>query len=131
MKTVSERTRRRRILVIEDDSATRALLLSGLSDDFEVEEAGNGRDAIDLLQAKSFDSLVLDMMMPIIDGFGVLHFLERQRPDLLKRVIVVTGADDQVIRLVPGEKVFGILTKPCGVLELARTIEQCCGDAQN
>ena len=121
--------RKRRVLVIEDDNATRALLASGLSEDFEVEDASNGQDAIEMLQAKRFDSLVLDMMMPVMDGFGVLHFLERHRPDLLERVIVVTGADDTVVKLVPADKVFGIFTKPCGVAQLSGAIAECCSDA--
>ena len=119
----------RRVLVVEDDSATRMLLAEGLSEDFEVADATNGREAIDRLQQSSFDSVVLDLMMPVVDGFGVLYFLEANRPDLLKRVVVVTGATDQITNLLPVEKLAGVLTKPCGIGELSSMVRRCCDEA--
>jgi len=120
---------RRRVLVVEDDSATRTLLSTGLSDDYEVADARNGREAIQSLESAEFDSVVLDLMMPVLDGFGVLHFVEKHRPELLSRVIVVTGADDYIVRLVPSGKVFDVLTKPCGLAELSDAVGRCCDDA--
>jgi CheY-like chemotaxis protein len=117
---------RRRVLVVEDDTATRTLLGAGLSADFEVADAANGRQAIESLEQSSFDSVVLDLMMPVVDGFGVLHFLETQRPDLLKRVVVVTGAADHVTGLLPVHKLAGVLIKPCGVAELSSMVRRCC-----
>lgn len=113
---------RRRILVVEDEIATRTLLSAGLSEDFEVTDAADGREAIERLQESSFDSIVLDLMMPVMDGFGVLHFLEAQRPEMLDRVIVVTGAADHLTNLLPVEKLAAVLTKPCGIAELSSVV---------
>lgn len=118
--------RRRRVLVVEDDTATRTLLGAGLSSDFEVADATNGREAIEHLERSQFDSVVLDLMMPVVDGFGVLHFLEANRPDLLKRVVVVTGAADHVTTLLPLDRLAGVLTKPCGITELSSMVLRCC-----
>jgi DNA-binding response OmpR family regulator len=117
---------RRRILVVEDDNATRTLLSAGLSSEFEVEDAANGREAIQHLEDSRFDSVVLDLMMPVVDGFGVLYFLEANRPEMLERVIVVTGAADHVTGLLPVERLAGVITKPCGVSELSETVRRCC-----
>lgn len=119
-------TMRRRVLVVEDDTATRTLLAAGLSADFEVADAANGRTAIEFLQRSPVDSVVLDLMMPVVDGFGVLHFLETNRPDLLRRVVVVTGAADRLTSLLPVDKLAGVMTKPCGISELADLVRRCC-----
>jgi DNA-binding response OmpR family regulator len=119
---------RRRVLVVEDDNATRTLLSAGLSSDFEVEDAANGREAIQCLEESTFDSVVLDLMMPVVDGFGVLYFLEANQPEMLDRVIVVTGAVDHVAGLLPVEKLGGVITKPCGISELSETVRRCCDE---
>ena len=117
---------RHRVLVVEDETATRTLLTAGLSSDFEVADAANGREAIERLERSNFDSVVLDLMMPVVDGFGVLHFLEKTRPDLLSRVVVVTGAADHVTTLLPVDKLAAVLTKPCGIAELSSAVRRCC-----
>lgn len=115
-----------RVLVVEDDSETRILLTAGLSENFEVAAASNGREAIEQFEQKAFDSVVLDLMMPVVDGFGVLHYLESQRPEMLPRVVVVTGAADSLTTLLPVEKLAGVLTKPCSISELSSVVADCC-----
>ena len=117
--------KRRQILVVEDDTATRTLLTAGLSGEFEGTDAANGREAIEHLERTKFDSVVLDLMMPVVAGFGVLYFLEANRPDLLKRVVVVTGATDPVTSLLPVTKLGGVMSKPCGIEELSATVTRC------
>ncbi|HEX2121346.1 MAG TPA: response regulator [Thermoanaerobaculia bacterium] len=117
---------RRRVLVVEDDTATRTLLGAGLSTDFEVADAANGREAIERIEQSAFDSVVLDLMMPVMDGFGVLHFLEANRPELLHRVVVVTGAADHLTSLLPVARLAAVLTKPCGIAELSSAVTRCC-----
>ena len=117
---------RHRILVVEDETATRTLLTAGLSSDFEVADAANGREAIEQLKGSRFDSVVLDLMMPVVDGFGVIHYLETSRPDLLGRVVIVTGAADHVTTLLPVDKLAAILTKPCSIADLSSAVRRCC-----
>lgn len=115
-----------RVLVVEDDSETRSLLAAGLSENFEVAAAGNGREAIEKFEHARYDSIVLDLMMPVLDGFGVLHYLESRRPEMLERVIVVTGASDQMTALLPTGKLAAVLIKPCGISELSAIVSDCC-----
>ena len=62
-----------KILIAEDDNALRRLLFDQLSGDgYEVVEAGNGKEAYDLFLAERPDMAILDVMMPVMDGFSLL-----------------------------------------------------------
>ncbi len=83
-----------RVLVIDDDETARQTLRRTLvNEGWQVEEAENGRIAFDWLQGQDVDLILLDLMMPEMDGFEFLTKL-RDRPDINHiPVIVVTGAD--------------------------------------
>ncbi|HEY5209983.1 MAG TPA: response regulator [Stellaceae bacterium] len=84
----------RRVLVVEDDDTTRMMegrLLKG--EGWEVMEAANGREGLDRLAEQRPDLILLDLMMPEMDGFEFLAVLRRD-PDHGKiPVIIVTAAD--------------------------------------
>jgi PAS domain S-box-containing protein len=80
------------ILLVEDHAATRestAQILRG--EGASVSEACDGAGALRLLQEQPIDALLLDMMLPDMDGRDVLKFLHGQRPERLKGVLVLTG----------------------------------------
>jgi len=67
-------------LVVDDNQPTRALigeLLKSLGRSFE--EAGNGHEAIKLIQSHSFDGIFLDVLMPESDGFEVLSWMAKNK----------------------------------------------------
>jgi len=78
----------RRVLVVDDEREV-AELIAGQLAPLEVQTriAGSGREAIDLLRAERFDAITLDILMPGLDGFGVLDEI-REDPDLLQLPIV-------------------------------------------
>jgi adenylate cyclase len=83
-----------KILVVEDDEATRQVVVRTLrQENWEVLEAENGRVGLALLTETPADIILLDLMMPEMDGFEFLAEL-RKRPDLRDTpVVVVTAAD--------------------------------------
>ena len=63
------------ILIVEDNSIERAMLVELFKDDYNILEAENGKDGIELLN-KHFSSIavvLLDYLMPVMDGFQVLE----------------------------------------------------------
>jgi len=79
-----------RILVIDDEKVIREGVARALSSEgHEVEKAENGNRGIELLQEYQFDIVLTDLMMPGLDGFGVLEWIREQQPHV--QVIVITG----------------------------------------
>jgi adenylate cyclase len=83
------------ILVVDDDPVTRVMLTAGLErDGHHVATAENGSQGLDLVRTESFDVVLLDVLMPHVDGYGVLEQLKGD-PNLRHiPVIMVTSVDD-------------------------------------
>ena len=70
----------KRILIIEDEKTlARALEIKLTLSGFEVKAVFNGEDGLSLLQKEPFDLILLDLIMPKMDGFGVLTALKAQK----------------------------------------------------
>ncbi len=81
-----------RILVADDDPQMRRLILSVLRrEGFEVAEAGDGLDALDLIDRGGVDLLILDIDMPRLDGLGVMEELRAQMRTASLPVIMLTA----------------------------------------
>jgi DNA-binding response OmpR family regulator len=86
------------VLVVEDDSRMAELLRQGLSEEgFAVTVSGNGRDALGMAQASAFDVIVLDVMLPGIDGFTVARRLREARNRTPILMLTARDADRDVI----------------------------------
>ena len=107
-----------RVLVTDDDPAIRMLVARVFArHGFDVVSASDGVEAIARLDAESFDLLVLDLMMPRIDGIGVIAHLEK-RGDKTPPIVVMTAAVPDILRRLPSERVSSIVTKPFDLDEL-------------
>lgn len=70
----------KRILIAEDEKAiAKALELKLKHEGFGVKSASNGKETIDILLKEKFDLILLDLMMPKLDGFGVLEELKNRQ----------------------------------------------------
>lgn len=92
-----------KMLVVDDDFLNRTLLATNLEEQgYSVETAEDGRQALDLLRAGKFDVVLLDILMPEMDGYQVLD--EIKRDEALKHlpVIVISAVDemDSVVRCI-------------------------------
>ena len=92
-----------RVLLVEDDDATRATIRQMLTrDGWEVSEAGNGREALERLEAGRPDAIVLDLMMPEMDGFEFLAHLRNHAQWRTVPVLVATAvelSEEDLVRL--------------------------------
>jgi signal transduction histidine kinase/DNA-binding response OmpR family regulator/HAMP domain-containing protein len=94
LRPFQARVRRTRVLLVEDDPAQRMSIRSVLEpQQWRVTEADNGRVALDLLAKEIPDIILIDLMMPEMDGFQLITAL-RERPDWRRvPVIVITALD--------------------------------------
>jgi CheY-like chemotaxis protein len=77
---------------------------------FSVETAQNGDEAIGVIAGCEFDAIVLDLMMPKVDGFEVIEHLECTAPDRLRRcVIVLTAVANRDLRKLDEKQVFRVI----------------------
>ena len=68
-----------RILIVDDSEMNRDMLSDMLSDDYDIVEAANGEEALSILkeQVYDIDLVLLDIIMPAVDGFGVLDVMKQ------------------------------------------------------
>ncbi|MFC1773542.1 response regulator, partial [Pseudomonadota bacterium] len=82
------------VLVVEDDAENRELMARTLEKSgWEVSEAGNGQEALDMLPSLEPRLILLDLMMPVMDGFGFLAAL-RAKPEWQHIPVIVITAKD-------------------------------------
>ncbi|MDO4515570.1 MAG: EAL domain-containing protein [Bacillota bacterium] len=103
--------RKKQILIVEDNELNRAILCEILSDDYQVLEAENGQEALDLLRQhrNSIALILLDVMMPVMDGYTFLGKVKEDPELALIPVIVMTQSDseaDEVSALAHGATDF-------------------------
>ena len=113
----------RRLLVIEDDDAVREMLEMVLdSEGFEVVTAHHGAAAIAMLDEVEPSLILLDMKMPVLDGW---EFLERyrRRPGAKVPVVVLTAAYDAA-RRAADVAADAYVAKPFAIDDLVRVIER-------
>ena len=79
-----------KILIVDDEQDYRDILTERMeARDFEVDKAENGLDALEKLSGSSYDAIILDMMMPGMDGLATLKKIREKYPDM--QVILLTG----------------------------------------
>jgi two-component system, OmpR family, response regulator MprA len=106
-----------RVLVVDDDPAVRSAIARALRVDYEVDEAGDGAEALAQHAKVPADAIVLDLLMPQIGGLDVCRSLRRQSDPVPVLVVTARDAvDDRVEGLDAGADDY--LVKPFAVEEL-------------
>jgi two-component system OmpR family response regulator len=112
-----------RILVVEDDVDTADYMLKGLREDgFTVEHVADGRDGLYMASASAFDAVIMDRMLPGMDGLSVVKAL---RAAAVETPILILSALGQLDERVKGLRAGGddYLSKPFAYSELAARLE--------
>jgi two-component system response regulator MprA len=106
-----------RVLVVDDDPAVRSAIARALRVDYDVDEAGDGAEALARHASAPADAIVLDLLMPQIGGLDVCRALRRQSDPVPVLVVTARDAvDDRVEGLDAGADDY--LVKPFAVEEL-------------
>lgn len=116
-----------RVLIAEDDAAIRDVVAEALSDEgYAVTAVANGQEALDRCHAVAPDVVLLDLMMPVMDGF---QFLKHGQGGCPAPVIVMSAGFR--FRELPAEThVDGFVEKPFDLVDLVAAVERCIGPAQ-
>lgn len=101
-----------KVLVVDDEPAIRALVAKIVERaGHPVDTARDGAEAIEKLDQTDYAVVVLDLMMPNIDGYGLIQHL-KAREGVKPAVIVVSAGDSASLRQLDGAMVHSILRKP-------------------
>jgi len=119
-KPMAHETAARRVLIVEDELSVRELLRLHLElAGFKIEEIAEGRGALRRTRETPFDLLILDVMLPGLDGISLCRAIRAEGPNIETPILMVTARDaesDKVIGLESGADDY--LAKPFGIREL-------------
>lgn len=118
-----------RALVVEDDPAIRRLvekLLTRLK--IEIDVAGDGRTAMNKLRSQHYSVLVLDLMVPELDGFEIIEMIKQEKMNV--PVAVVSAVSQQALTKLDLDVVKLVISKPFDVDEFTKAILELCAEAE-
>ncbi len=131
MKTCSEETNLHKILIADDEIYIRELIKRSLAeDDYEIFEASNGNEAIDILEKESINLLIIDIVMPHKGGIETLIELREHNSSL--KIIAITGKiatnRDSVQGIAKQFNLDMVLEKPFDMFEFTQTVQSLLED---
>ena len=112
------------VLVVEDDEAIRMLIADALEfEGYDVVTATNGADALAKLVTVRPDAIVLDLMMPVMDGWAFLS-ARREHPEYSRIPVLVVSASHDLTATAPQLGVRACLAKPFNLDVLLAVVER-------
>ncbi len=115
---------KKKVLIVDDDDAIRMMVERVLQrEQYEVESARDGFEAIEKLTRNDYTTVLLDLMMPRVDGHGVLRYLE-ERPEP-PSVILMTANIQSAHETASARPVFRVLSKPFDIRQLVTHVHEC------
>jgi CheY-like chemotaxis protein len=114
-----------RVLIIDDDADQLIILTAALAADYEVLTAADGLDGYGIACAECPSVIVLDVMMPVVDGWTVLRKLRSNARTKDARIVVVTAMDhDAVAAEAARYDVSAVFQKPVDLRQLKAALKR-------
>ncbi|MGA2192492.1 MAG: response regulator [Nitrospirota bacterium] len=118
------------ILVVDDEENAREGLSKILTKEgYKVETAANGKEAVDTIKLHSFDLVITDMRMPLMDGFELLREIKKMDDNIGVIMITAYGEVESYLEAM-NMGAFEYINKPVRVNELKRVITKVLEDRQ-
>jgi DNA-binding response OmpR family regulator len=115
-----------RALVVDDDDPIRTMLSTVVErQDFTVDTARDGEEAIARIAEDGYTLIVLDLMMPRVDGYAVLRYMQEHRSEDLACTIIASAVPENDVLKEFSAPVFRIHTKPFDMTQLIADIRSC------
>ena|SRR5215210_7368171 len=113
-----------RVLVVEDEGLIASVAAEAIADEgYDVRQAGDGRMALGLVLDWMPCLILLDILMPVMDGRAFLHLLWRDEDRAATPVVLVSGAGGPMLSEV-SVRVADVIRKPYGLEPLLATVER-------
>ena len=93
--------------------------------DLDVDTARDGEEAIERIDEDGYSIIVLDLMMPRVDGYGVLKHMQQHHPDKLSCTIIASAVPESEILKRFNMPVYRIHAKPFDMAKLIADIREC------
>ena len=117
-----------RVLVVDDDPGVLRMLVAVLRrEGFDVREARDGREALDVLSGGDIDLVLLDLMMPVMNGWDVLDVRKGDPSLRAVPIIVITANVGPETSAILQHGVSALLPKPFDLTHLAEIVNSCLG----
>ena len=116
----------KRALVVDDDEPIRTMLAKVVErQNLAVDTARDGAEAIERLDRNGYALIILDLMMPRVDGFAVLRYMQQHHPDKIACTIIASAVPEgEILKKFDGG-VFRIHAKPFDMSLLIADIRKC------
>ena len=116
----------RKILVIDDDLAIRVLLQAVLKRmKFAVDLAEDGQVGLDKLKHAGYDLILLDLMMPRVNGYEFIERVGIDYPEARPHIIVFTAAGKRGVDKIPQDAICNSILKPFDLEKFIEMIGEC------
>ena len=110
------------VLVVDDDPAIRGLLSDALREEgYAVDLAAHGREALEAMRTRRPATVILDLMMPVMDGFAFIEACHRERLCVDVPIVMISAVQDALNR-VSDMPVHACIAKPFDLDDLIRTV---------
>lgn len=115
-----------RVLIADDDQAIRQLVCTIVKrEGLDVDCVADGAEAIEKLREHEYAVVLVDLMMPRVDGFGVIEFMKNHPTAYKPVVLVISAYADQKFKEVDPNVVTGVIRKPFEVADLGNVVRLC------
>jgi two-component system alkaline phosphatase synthesis response regulator PhoP len=121
-----EETNKKRVLIVDDEPVVRRLVRQMLSKDYNVLEAQNGEEAISIARSQKPDAILMDMLMPKMDGLTACYIIKTSRSTKAIPVVMLTAIGYELNKKLSQDVMGadGYITKPFTREALLQAISQ-------
>lgn len=115
----------KKLLLADDDRDLEPLVRVMLRDrGFIVDTAHDGTGALAMIENEEYAVVLLDLMMPKMNGIEVINLLTTRSPDIARRVIILTAADPKLLSTIDRASIGGVMLKPFDIEAMTSLVEQ-------
>jgi CheY-like chemotaxis protein len=116
---------RKKILIADDEPNVRLLVSSMLAKDYTVLKASDGEEAINIARSQKPDLILMDIMMPKLDGYTACHTIKTDQATKVIPVVMLTAIGHELnVKLSQEMGASGYITKPFSSRDLLDTIDR-------